>query len=39
MALLCDLWKGGRTIVMVTHNDSVAARSERTIRLFDGMVQ
>jgi putative ABC transport system ATP-binding protein len=38
MAILVDLWKGGRTIVMVTHNDHIAARSERVIRLFDGQV-
>jgi putative ABC transport system ATP-binding protein len=38
MAILTDLWSGGRTIVMVTHNDHIAARSERTIRLFDGQV-
>ena len=38
MAILTDLWRGGRTIVMVTHNDHIAARSERTIRLFDGQV-
>ena len=39
MALLSDLWKAGRTIVMVTHNDAIAARSERVVRLFDGMVR
>ena len=38
MAILTDLWREGRTIVMVTHNDYVAAHSERTIRLFDGQV-
>jgi len=38
MAILTDLWKAGRTIVMVTHNDQIAASSERTIRLFDGQV-
>ncbi len=38
MAILTDLWRDGRTIVMVTHNDHIAARSERTIRLFDGQV-
>jgi putative ABC transport system ATP-binding protein len=38
MAILTDLWRGGRTIVMVTHNDHIAAVSERTIRLFDGQV-
>lgn len=39
MVILTQLWKDGRTIVMVTHNDHIAAHSQRTIRLFDGMVQ
>jgi putative ABC transport system ATP-binding protein len=39
MAILTDLWRSGRTIVMVTHNDHIAAWSERTIRLFDGQVR
>jgi putative ABC transport system ATP-binding protein len=38
MAILTELWKAGRTIVMVTHNDHIAASSERVIRLFDGQV-
>ena len=38
MAVLVDLWKEGRTIVMVTHNDHIAAVSQRIIRLFDGQV-
>jgi len=38
MAILMDLWEGGRTIVMVTHNDHIAARSQRIIRLLDGNV-
>ena len=38
MAVLVELWKEGRTIVMVTHNDHIAAVSERIIRLFDGQV-
>jgi putative ABC transport system ATP-binding protein len=38
MAILTELWREGRTIVMVTHNDHIAAHSERTIRLFDGQV-
>ncbi len=39
MDLLTRLWKDGRTIIMVTHNDHIAARSQRIIRLFDGQVQ
>jgi putative ABC transport system ATP-binding protein len=38
MATLMDLWRAGRTIVMVTHNDHIAARSQRIIRLLDGNV-
>jgi len=38
MAILTGLWKSGRTIIMVTHNDGIAARCERIIRIFDGRV-
>lgn len=38
MNLLRRLWKEGRTIVMVTHDDRIAAHSQRIIRLFDGQV-
>ncbi len=38
MTLLVRLWKEGRTIIMVTHDDRIAAHSERVIRLFDGQV-
>jgi len=38
MDVLTELWKEGRTIVMVTHNDHISARSQRIIRLFDGQV-
>ncbi|RKQ86322.1 putative ABC transport system ATP-binding protein [Solirubrobacter pauli] len=30
--------RAGRTIVMITHEDDVAARAQRTIRLADGLV-
>jgi len=39
MAILTELWKAGRTIVMVTHNDHIASFSQRIIRLLDGTVQ
>ncbi len=38
MAILGELWKNGRTIVMVTHDDRIASHSERVIRLFDGQI-
>ncbi len=38
MDILMRLWREGRTIVMVTHNDEISARSQRVIRLRDGRV-
>jgi putative ABC transport system ATP-binding protein len=38
MDILTQLSREGRTIVMVTHNDHISARSQRIIRLFDGQV-
>jgi putative ABC transport system ATP-binding protein len=38
MDILTKLWKEGRTIVMVTHNDRISAHSQRIVRLFDGLV-
>jgi putative ABC transport system ATP-binding protein len=39
MELFVQLWRSGRTILMVTHDTAVAACSQRTVHLFDGMVQ
>jgi putative ABC transport system ATP-binding protein len=39
MELLSDLWKEGRTIVMVTHDDRIASYSQRSIHLFDGKIR
>ena len=33
-----DLHEEGRTVVMVTHDDDIAARAERRVRLADGRV-
>ncbi len=38
MALLEDLWKNGRTIIMVTHDERIAEHSRRRVNLFDGTV-
>jgi len=38
MALFAKLHSSGRTIVMVTHDERVAANAGRTIRLLDGLV-
>ena len=33
-----DIHKAGNTVIMVTHEEDVAARAKRTIRLIDGMI-
>jgi putative ABC transport system ATP-binding protein len=39
LALFDELNDEGRTIIMVTHEDEVAARAKRVIRLRDGLLQ
>ena len=39
MEIFSQLWKNGRTILMVTHDPAIAAFSKSTIRLLDGAVQ
>jgi putative ABC transport system ATP-binding protein len=38
MNILLDLHRNGTTIVMVTHDETLAKLTQRTIRLFDGSV-
>jgi putative ABC transport system ATP-binding protein len=37
--LFNDLWKQGNTIVMITHDESIAQRCERVIHLKDGKIE
>ena len=39
MELMHELHQGGRTIVMVTHDASIAEHTERTIFLRDGCIE
>ncbi len=38
LALFDELRAGGQTLIMVTHDPSIAARARRTIRIVDGQV-
>jgi ABC-type lipoprotein export system ATPase subunit len=37
-ALLEELWREGRTLIVVTHDEALAARARRRVRLRDGRV-
>jgi putative ABC transport system ATP-binding protein len=39
LQVIDDLHRQGKTIIMVTHDDAIARRAERTIRLRDGRVE
>ena len=39
MNLFMKLWKSGKTIVMITHDQKVADKCERKIELFDGKIR
>jgi putative ABC transport system ATP-binding protein len=36
--LLEDLWREGRTLIVVTHDEALAARARRRVRLLDGRI-
>lgn len=36
--LLIELWKQGHTIVLITHDDSLAQQTQRIIRISDGQI-
>jgi putative ABC transport system ATP-binding protein len=38
MALLCTLNDAGKTVVMVTHEDDIAAYAKRVVRMRDGLI-
>jgi putative ABC transport system ATP-binding protein len=39
LAVLDDLHRQGKTLIMVTHDDSVGERAARLIRLRDGVLE
>jgi len=39
MEIFKQLWQAGKTVIMVTHDNNVAAYAQRTIKLLDGRVE
>jgi len=39
MEIFKQLWQAGKTVIMVTHDNTVAAYAQRTIKLLDGRVE
>ena len=39
LALIDEVHAGGQTVVMVTHDNDIAARAPRRIRLHDGRIE
>ena len=38
MELLLDLWRQGSTVILITHDQAVAARAQRVIEIADGRI-
>jgi len=38
LAILKNLWQRGRTIILITHDDKIAAEAERVIKMQDGKI-
>ncbi|MEW6455131.1 MAG: ABC transporter ATP-binding protein [Acidobacteriota bacterium] len=38
ISIFVNLWKAGHTVLVITHNEKIAEKTQRTIRLLDGMI-
>lgn len=38
MALFAQLWRGGNTIILVTHEEDIARHAQRIVRIRDGLI-
>jgi putative ABC transport system ATP-binding protein len=38
MLMLSELNKGGRTVILITHENDIAAYAKRVVRLRDGLI-
>ena len=34
-----ELYKGGRTVILITHDNGIAAQAKRVIRILDGRIE
>lgn len=39
LGILKDLHKGGRTVILITHDDTIAAQAKRVVRIMDGKIE
>lgn len=39
MTILHDLWKCGKTIILITHDLEIASQAERVVRIHDGKIE
>lgn len=37
--MFCELWESGKTVIIISHNVSVAKRAQRVVKLKDGLVE
>lgn len=39
LQILKELYKGGRTVILITHDNGIAAQAKRVIRILDGKIE
>ena len=39
LGILKELHKGGRTVILITHDDGIAAQAKRVVRIMDGKIE
>lgn len=38
IAILRELWSGGKTVILITHDNEIAAKAQRVVRIHDGKI-